>query len=151
MRWSELYGKEHEPDDSQIKEFINIPLYEDLDDYLRREYNVKPQLFYSGCSMDNGSWDGWNIKYKKSGNALCTIYPKQGYFMVLMNVGPRELNDADMTIPLCSEYTQTLYSNAKTGAMGKSLPLEVSSREVLSDVKKLVKIRAGSKSAKQKI
>ncbi|MCL2699343.1 MAG: DUF3788 domain-containing protein, partial [Defluviitaleaceae bacterium] len=93
MQWHELFNKEHEPSDNQIKEFVNTPLWDDLADSLRQTYNVKPKLSYSGCAMDSGMWKGWNIKYKKSGKPLCTAYPKQRYLLLLVPIGPREMND----------------------------------------------------------
>ena len=54
---------------------------------------VKPILSYSNCAMDKGIWKGWNVKYKKSGKALCTLYPKQGYFQALVVIGAKESAD----------------------------------------------------------
>ena len=81
MQWSELFDEAHEPLDNQIKEFVDNPLWDELADYLQQTYNVEPKLLYSGCSMQKGFWRGWNVKYKKSGKSLCTLYPKQGYFI----------------------------------------------------------------------
>lgn len=43
-------------------------------------FQAKPQLEYSRCSWERG----WNLKYKKSGKTLCTIYPRENYFTVLV-------------------------------------------------------------------
>jgi AraC family transcriptional regulator len=63
--------------------------------------------------MDGGAWKGWNVKYRKGGRALCSLYPKQGYFLALV---PYE---------------------------GKSNAFEVSSEDVLQDVKNLIALRIG--------
>ena len=68
MQWHELYNDKNKPVDNQIIEFVKSPLLTDLDSYLKQQYNVLPQLFYSACSMDNGFWKGWNVKYKKMEN-----------------------------------------------------------------------------------
>jgi aminopeptidase-like protein len=65
MQWNELYDREHEPTESQVSEYINSPLFGELDGYLRQTYKIKPKLAYSSCAMDGGMWKGWNIKYKK--------------------------------------------------------------------------------------
>jgi AraC-like DNA-binding protein len=121
---------------------IDIPglLWDDLAIYLRESYNVQPQLFYSGCSMQDGYWKGWNVKYKKSNKALCTLYPKQGYFIALITVGKKEIVEADLLIPLCDEYTQNLYYKTDFGSVGKSLPIEVKNASILYDVKELIAI-----------
>ena len=62
--------------------------------------------------MDGGYWKGWNVKYKKSGKSLCTLYPKQGYILALMPVGLREMNEAELLMPSCTQYTRTLFEQA---------------------------------------
>jgi hypothetical protein len=79
---------------------------------------VKPKLSYSGCSMDGGAWKGWNVKYKKSGKVLCSLYPKQGYFLALV---PFE---------------------------GNSNAFEVSDEDVLREVKDLIALRVSSQKRK---
>jgi hypothetical protein len=80
----EVFDKEIQPTETEINDFIGTELFTDLDYHLRDSYKVKPKLAYSNCSMDNNVWRGWNIKYQKSGKSLCTIYPQQGYFLVLI-------------------------------------------------------------------
>lgn len=143
MLWSSLYDKGHEPSDSQIKEFVNTPLWDDLVHTLQQTYHVQPKLFYSRCSMQDGFFMGWNVKYKKRGKALCTLYPKQGYFVALIAVGANELTEADFLIPLCDEYTQDLYNRTASGKIGKSLAVEVTNESILRDVKNLIALRVG--------
>ncbi len=143
MLWNELYGKENEPTLTQISEFATTSLWGDLDEHLRTAYNVAPKLFYSGCSMDEGYWMGWIVKYRKSGKALCTLYPKQGYFAALIAIGEKEKAEAELLMPHCDAYTRELYAKTKAGATGKSLGIEVTSENILRDVKALIAIRAG--------
>jgi len=141
MQWNELFGKEDEPSKAQVKEFIDNPIWSSLDDFLKEVYNVKAKLAYSGCAMDKGIWMGWNIKYKKGGKALCTIYPKSGYFLLLMPIGLNEMTDAELLMPLCTTYTQDLFKHTTLGHNGKSLAFEVKNEDVLEDIKKLIGIR----------
>ncbi|NLW78512.1 MAG: DUF3788 domain-containing protein [Ruminococcaceae bacterium] len=145
MQWSELYGKEQEPTADQIKAFVDTPLWDDLADSLQRAHKVEPKLFYSACSMEKGYWKGWNVKYKKSGRALCTLYPKQGYFVALVPVCAREAAEADLLMPLCDAYTQKVYSQTRAGATGKSLAIEVTSGSILQDIKQLAALRAAKR------
>ena len=141
MQWNELFTKEHKPSDSQIKEFVATPLWDDLDIYLKQAYNVKPQLSYSNCSMDKGMWKGWNVKYKKSGKSLCTLYPKQGYILSLVPIGSGEMNEAELLMPFCTQYTQNLFKQAGSGHKFLSLAFEVESDDVLQDMKNLIALR----------
>ena len=56
-QWNKLFDREHEPSEAQIKEYVNTPLFEGLDGYLRHTYKVKPKLAYSNCDMDGGKTD----------------------------------------------------------------------------------------------
>ncbi len=144
MEWNSLFNKENEPSDKDIKEFVDTPLYDDLDNYLRATYKVQPKLFYSSCSMDNGYWKGWNIKYKKSGKSLCTLYPKQGFFAALINVNAKEISEDDVLILLRDDYMKDVFQRTKPGTNGKSLPVEVRNKNILRDVKTLIELRASS-------
>ena len=91
----EMFDKETQPTETEIKNFIGTELFVDLHNHLCDKYKVKPKFSYSGCAMDNNIWRGWNIKYQKSGKSLCTIYPQQGYFLVLVPGKPFEVRDND--------------------------------------------------------
>ena len=144
-QWYELYGKEHEPSEAQIKEFVGTHLWDSLDGYLQRTYNVKPKPSYSSCAMDSGMWKGWNVKYKKSGKSLCTLYPKQGYIFSLVPIGNSEISEAELLIPLCTEYTQNLWNQTPCHHMGKSLAFEVKDEDVLGDMQNLIALRVKKK------
>ena len=138
--WNEVYDREHEPSEAQIKEYVNTPLFDDLDGHLRQVYKVKPKLAYSNCGMDGGLWKGWNVKYQKSGKSLCTLYPKQDYLLLLVPIGAREMTEAELLILSCTEYTQELFKRSG-GADYKSMAFEVREESVLNDVKSLVELR----------
>ena len=72
-QWNELFNRENEPTEIQIKEFINTPLFGDLDEHLRQTYKVEPKVEYSSCAMDGGMWKGWNIKPRFSRNVKSLI------------------------------------------------------------------------------
>jgi len=144
VKWSELFNSGHEPSDNQIKEYVDTPLWDDIAVHLQQTYNVRPKLSYSCCSMDQGIWKGWNVKYKKGGKSLCTLYPKQGHFLSLVPIGLREVNEAESLMSLCSEYTQTLFKQTVSGYSGKSLAIYVTSENILQDVKELIALRIGN-------
>ena len=145
MQWNELFDNEHEPSNNQIKEFVETPLWEDLENFLKETYNVKPKLSHSKCAMDKGMWKGWNVKYQKSGKSLCTVYPKQGYILSLVPIGLREMTAAELLMPHCTEYTQNLFKETGVGKHGTSLAFVVENEDVLQDMKKLIELRVASR------
>ena len=145
MLWNEMYSDEHEPSENEVAEFIKSPLWGDLANHLQQTYNVKPKLSYSNCAMDGGNRKGWNVKYAKNGKSLCTLYPKEGHFLALVTIGAKEISEADLLIPLCGEYVQGLYCKSKSSTGGKSPAIEVTSGDVLEDMKNLIAVRATKK------
>lgn len=84
---------------------------------------------------------GWNMKYKKSGKSLCTLYPMRGYYIALVVIGRKEMIEAELLMPLCSDYVQTVFHDTKTGNGQKWLMIDVREREVLEDVLNLIQLR----------
>lgn len=141
MVWSEQYDSVHKPTDENIREFVNNDLWQELNSYLQETYNALPQMTYSGCSMQRG----WNVKYKKRNKSLCTLYPMPGYFIVLVVIGIRDINEAEFLMPICSEYTQNLFKQTISGYGGKWIMIDVKSKDILDDVKKMIALRANSR------
>ena len=139
--WSEQYDSTCTPTNENIGKYINNNLWQELNTYLQDVYNIAPKIVYSGCSMEDGRWKGWNIKYRKSGKSLCTVYPNQGWFIALVPIGLNELSEAELIAPLCTEYSQNLFKQAVIGYNGKSLAFEVKSVDILNDVKEFISIR----------
>jgi AraC family transcriptional regulator len=142
MQWSEMFTKENQPTESQIRDFVGCGLWDDLDSHLRQEYNVKPKVSHSSCAMDGGMWKGWNVKYQKSGKSLCTLYPKQGYLQSLVPVSLQDIGEAELMLAMFTEYTQNLFKQSATGRHGMSLAFMAYDEAVLRDMKSLIALRA---------
>ena len=143
MQWIEMFGKENEPSFEDVKKFTDSNLFCELDNHIRETFNVKPKLAYSGCAMDAGMWKGWNVKYLKSGKSLCTLYPKQGFLLLLVTISEDNMNEAELVISQCSDYTKNLFAQAgRSHTGGTSLAFEVNDENILQDVKNLIALRA---------
>ena len=137
MDWNVLYSKEKSPSLEQVAEYINNSLWTDFNNRIQSTYRTRPWMEHGRCSMQAG----WNIKYKKGGKSLCTLYPMQGYFIVLVVVGSREFTEAEFLMPQCSDYVQTVFKNTKTGNGQKWLMLDVRDREIMDDVFRLINLK----------
>lgn len=136
--WDKL-DKSVKPDIETVDAFVSFPLWTELRSYLEATYQSKPLLEYSGCSVP-----GWNVKYRKSGRGLCTLYPMEGWFIALVVIGEREKEEAELVLPTLSPYLQKLYAETKEGMGQRWLMTEVRNEAVLEDVKKLIAIRRGT-------
>lgn len=137
MEWIELYSAAQQPTEAQISDYIANPLWSDINSFLRESYGVEPSFSYSGCSGQ----PGWNVKYQKGGKSLCTLYPMNGFFIVLVVIGNKELAETELVMPLCDKHTRELFERTPYSAMGRWLMIQVSNERILEDAKRLIQIR----------
>lgn len=138
--WDKTNGIQ-KPSLATISSYVNNPLFECLCKHVETEYQSKPILEYSKCSMQYGG----NVKYKKAGRTLCTIYPMERYFIALIVIGDREQTETELMLPFFTEYLQQLYHETKTGMGQKWLMIYVTDEAVLEDVKQCIAIPRGKK------
>ena len=105
MDWNMLCSNVTSPTWEQVTKYIGSPLWPEFNEH------IKPCMEHSRCSMQAG----WNITYKKSGNSLCTLYPMEGYFIALVVIGDHELTEAELLMPLCFDFVQTVFNRTKSG------------------------------------
>lgn len=139
--WFELYNQDNKPTLEDIKKFVNSELWDSLCTALENTYSISPKVEYSSCSMQKG----WNVKYRKSGKSICTLYPMKDYFIALVVIGNKELPDSELIMPSCSQYVQQLFNKASNLPMGRWLMIEVRESCVLDDVLKLTQLRVKPK------
>lgn len=141
MKWNELFVESNMPSYDDIKKYLGEAClnYENLCSYLEEKYSVKSKTEYSKCSAQ----PGWNIKYKKGGKSLCTLYPMEGYFIALVVVGSKEKEDVENEIETgtFTPYVAELYKKSSFSALGIWLMIEIRDSEVLNDIKTLIAIR----------
>lgn len=133
----ERYPKGAQPSAADMSRYIDNPMWEALNGFLRDAYDTEPEYAFSDCSAQ----PGWNVKYKKAGRALCTLYPMPGYFIALVVIGTKEEGEADLVMPTLAPYTQALYARTRSTAMGRWLMIEVTSEPILRDVEALIQLR----------
>ena len=137
MDWNQLYGPDSAPTEEQISDYIHNALWPDINAYLCRAYGVEPFLSYSGCSAQKG----WNIKYRKAGRSLCTLYPMEGYFIALVLLGEKERMEAELALRHCSAYVREVYEKAGSLNGSRWMMIDVADEAALADVKRLISIR----------
>lgn len=104
MSWDELFSKGEMPTLTQIDDYVNNPLWLDFRAHIETQYATKSAVEYSGC----GGAPGWNVKYKKSGRALCTLYPAEGFFTCLVSIGSREADEAELLLNGCTDEVRAV-------------------------------------------
>lgn len=141
MEWSCKYGADNKPNQQQIINFVRSSLWETLNNHLHQSYMTEPKYNYSNCSMQ----PGWNVKYSKNGKSLCRLYPIEGYFIVLVVIGRKEMPEAEFLIPFLSEYAQKVFRETRVGQGAKWLMLDVQNFNTVLDIMKLLALRVKPK------
>lgn len=127
------------PSDEDISKYINNSLWDKFKEYMRYKYGIRPVYEFSKCSMEYG----WNIKFKKGSKSLCTIYPRENYFAVLIVIGKRQKEEFEKKLENFTEDIQQLYFNTKEGNGQRWLFIEIEDDdEKYNDVKNIIKIRS---------
>lgn len=142
MNWNQQFTKLEPPSLAQVNDYINSPLWTQLQQHLEERYGVAPVIEHSVCSAA----PGWNLKYKKGGRSLCTVYPDDGCVVCMVTIGTREAMEAELLLAGCTEAVQALYWHIKPMNGARWLMIRVDSPEALRDVKALIATRVHSKS-----
>lgn len=137
MSWFQYYPKSQQPTLEQISSYIASPLWGELCAWAEKSYQIEPKVEHSTCS----GAPGWNVKYKKGGRALCTLYPDEGQFTAMVTIGTKEAAEAELLLPTCSEYIRELFARTCDFNGGRWLMIRVTDAAVLEDVKKLIRLR----------
>lgn len=132
----------YQPNIQEISEYINNPIFNQFFHFIINEYKALCKVEYS-----KDVWArGWNIKLRKAGKSLCVIYPKKGYFTVLVVVGTKEKGKVSELFPQLSDELQKIFHNTKEGNGQKWLMIDlVDSSYLYQDTLKLIQIRRESK------
>ncbi len=135
-----IMDKSHIPSMEEIAAFIGPEarkMWLDMTGYIEAEFKSKPQITYSICAGK----PGWNVKYKKSGKALCTLYPEKDLFIALVVLGQDDRDNFDATRDGYGTYVKELYDNCKLFNGTKWLMISVMDINVYEDVKKLMMLK----------
>ncbi len=137
MDWVDLFDADRQPTPAEIAGYIKNPLWEDLNGFLRANYQTEPTYSYSSCAGQ----PGWNVKYQKAGRSLLTLYPMAGFFIALIVIGAKEDMEAELVMPTMDESIQKMYKDAIALMGGRWLMIRVTSERILDDVKRLIQLR----------
>ena len=135
--WTQLFPMDRKPSVEELDQYADNPLWPELRQYLKDAYGAEPRMDYSRCGLE----PGWNVKFKKGSKALATVYLRPGYVTAMVSVAPKDEDAAEGVLLTCTEYTRTLYRNTASSKMWRWLMIDLTSPEVLEDLKALLALR----------
>ena len=128
------------PSLEEVGEYVGNPLFSQFCAEVKDRYQCAERIEFSACSMEKG----WNVKFKKSGKALCTVYPREGYFTAMVVVGRKKKEPVEAILPSCDSRLRKLYAQTREGNGQRWLMIDLEDRDgVYRDVFRLLDIRAG--------
>ena len=136
----DIQDRRRQPALEELFPLVGGGLLEGFHRHLKDTYQALCGIQYSGCC----GMPGWNILYRKAGRSLCRVYPREGYMVVLVVIGPKEKEGAEALLPALSVPMRDLYHNTQEGMGQKWLMAEVGEEgPMLEDVKRLIALRRG--------
>lgn len=140
MGMIDIRNREYCPVLEELSDYIRNPVFTEFCLEIKTRYQCKEKIEFSSCS-----WElGWNVKFKKAGKNLCTIYPRDGFFTVLVVIGQKEKESVEKILCECSPELREIYEQAKTGNGQKWLMLDLEDKEKMyDDIFRLIDIRKG--------
>lgn len=134
----DIQNKSYVPSLDEIAEYIHNPVFLEFCEDIKTKFNAKEQLDFSSCSWEYG----WNVKFKKSGKSLCTIYPREEYFIVLVVIGKKQKEAAEAMLPDCSARIKEIYHQTQEGNGQRWLMIDLEDKDkTYGDVLQLIGIR----------
>lgn len=128
----------HIPTEYEMNNYINNDLWKDFCKYIKEKYNIDPKFEFSKCSFEYG----WNIKFKKGSKSLCTVYPRENYFTVMIVIGQKEKDIFEKMLSSLSIDLQQIYKMTKEGNGQKWLMIDLEDDDIrYNDVKRIIDIR----------
>lgn len=134
----DIENRAHMPSVTELSAYVGNPLFDELCGYMDRTYGALQKIEYSGDKV----LLGWNLKFKKGGRTLCTVYPRPGHFPMLLIVGPREKARVEALLPTLSPAFQDAYNGTREGMGQRWMLLDFDDRTALyEDMLKIVQMR----------
>lgn len=136
----DIQDKNYCPGLEEMIEYVGNSVFAEFCSDIKGKYNCREKIGFSSCSWA----PGWNVKFKKAGKTLCTIYPKENYFTVLVVVGEKEKEHVETILEELTPELRDIYKQTKTGNGQKWLMIDLEDPgNIYSDVLRLIAIRRG--------
>jgi hypothetical protein len=137
MGYERMLGKAHQPTEAEILETIGQTVaWLDLRQYIETRYgDWTPELKFYAKQY------GWTMRYRKSGKTLCSLFPEQGAFSVLIVLGKKE---AEKALAMAGEFgtnARAVLEGTEQLHDGRWLWVRVLNVDDAEDVKRLLRAK----------
>ncbi len=135
---TDLQDKQTRPTLEEIGAYVRNPLFARFCGEIQETHQCAEKIEYSACSLA----PGWNVKFKKAGKTLCTIYPHEQYFTAMVVVGRKEKAAVEALLPSCAPALRELYRETREGNGQRWLMIDLEDEGPLyRDALRLIQLR----------
>ena len=135
---NDLNNKNSCPTLAEIEQFVKNPVFGQFCSEIKQTYACNEKIEFSACSWA----PGWNVKFKKAGKTLCTIYPKENFFTVMVVIGRQAKEPVEAILPELKPELQDIYHRTQAGNGQKWLMIDLQALgDLYNDVLRLIEIR----------
>lgn len=139
----DLQDKSDCPTLEEIGAYVQNPVFLQFCSQMKEHFQCREKIEFSSCAWE----PGWNIKFKKAGKTLCTIYPRESCFTVMVVAGRKEKELLEAILPECTPEIREIYDRTKEGNGQKWLMIDLEDQDgTYRDVFRLIEIRRGQPS-----
>ena len=138
LPWDVVWPQQVKPSLSDIGEWVNNPLFEELISWMGAAYHVEPSIEFSKCSLDKG----WNVKYKKGSKSLCVLYVRSGWFTAMVTMNAKQLAELEPLLSTFSAAFRRMYEGTALFNGGKWLMVDVKEDKQFIEVQRLILLKA---------
>lgn len=121
-----------------MEAFIGTPgseAWREVKCFVEDGYAIPPETVFYGKKY------GWTVRYRKSGRTLCSLFPEQGAFTVLIVLGRKESAKALTIRDALGPTVNALLGTTEQLHDGRWLWIRVSTNRDTEDVKTLLRIK----------
>jgi hypothetical protein len=136
----DILNKSYEPTLKEINDFVSGDAKKrwlDIQKFIDDNYQAKMQICYSRCS----GMPGWNVKYKKSSKAICTLYPRDDYYAILIVLNGDDIEWFKGIRNGFTDHVLNRYDNSGMMNGTKWVMIDITDNNILNDVKSIIKLK----------
>lgn len=107
----DIQDRTYAPTLEELCGYVRNPAFARFCGQLQERFQAVEKIEYSRCSLE----PGWNIKWKRSGRSLCTVYPRESFFTVLVVVGQKQREAAEAFLRNGPPRIREIYEQTREG------------------------------------
>ena len=133
-----MTDKTHEPSEEEMENIIGEEArgsWLEIKEFIKDCYGLEPETLFYGVKY------GWTVRYRKSSKTLCSLFPEEGGFTVLIVLGGKEAEKAFLMRDELSSKIQKLLGDTEQLHDGRWLWIRLLTASGTDDIKKLLQIK----------